>query len=251
VSDSQPYFLVTSDALWYRSAFQDVTLTYEDNAAKIVSIDSPVPATKTTLTNITFPTDIENSLAFSNVGLDNPVWTFETNSSLAIDSVFQMIIFKNSSTPLATFLDPVALHTAVQEVFTAYGAIYGTLNLRLPIAAASQIPQQVVINYLQARIVQAVTPTRILQALLTCILAFGCLTAAVVRKTNNVLTKPPYSIGATMGLIADSAFVELKGLRGVRTEAELERVLEPYKFEIGWGPNPKGGTRFGVDIVPK
>jgi hypothetical protein len=110
---------------------------------------------------------------------------------------------------------------------------------------------EIIVNYPQRRIVQAKTQTHILQALLGCVLAFGLVTALAVRKTNNVLTKPPYSVGATMGLLADSAFVELKELQNIKDEEELDRVLEAYQFQIGWGHNPKGGMRFGVDIVGK
>jgi hypothetical protein len=81
------------------------------------------------------------------------------------------------------------------------------------------------------------------------VLAFGLLTALIVRKAKGVLPKTPYSIGATMGLLADSAFVELEGLRQVRKEEDLDVLLQPYLFELGRSRNMMGGNRFGVDLA--
>ncbi|KAJ7683079.1 hypothetical protein B0H17DRAFT_1205323 [Mycena rosella] len=178
-----------------------------------------------------------------------PPPNFETNSSHAFDTLFQIMTLKDLSTPLTTFLDPAELTTAVQALFATYGAIFASLHQRIPIPEASQHVMEVAVNYRQTRIVQAAAPTRIMQALVACTLALGLVTVLAVRKTNNVLTKPPYSIGATMGLLADSAFVELPELLNVKDQAELDRVTEPYEFQLGWGNNPKGGMRFGVDIA--
>ncbi|KAJ7112086.1 hypothetical protein C8R44DRAFT_882494 [Mycena epipterygia] len=222
-------------------ATQNMTLAYEQDTVKILSIDSSTPINTTTMDS--FPANESGHLA-----TNLPPATFETNSSLSFDTFFQIMTLKNTSTPLETFLDPSALTAAAQALYTAYWAIHASLYEQIPLADAAQHPMAVVVNYQNTRIVQAETPTRILQALLACVLACGLLTAVSVRKTNNVLTKPPYSIGATMGLLADSAFVELEELHRVKNEAGLERVLEPYGFQLGWGNNPKGGMRFGVDI---
>ncbi|KAJ6595192.1 hypothetical protein DFH09DRAFT_1305869 [Mycena vulgaris] len=225
-------------------ATQNVVLAYERNTATILAIDTA--ASNPTTTNISFPTDPEPfEVLLGNI----PATSFESDASLSFDTLFQVMTLKDPSTPLATFLDPAQLTTAAQAVFATYGAVYASLRQRVPIPEARQSAKTVVVNYRQTRIVQAKVPTRILQALLACVLFFGLITALAVRKTNNVLTKRPYSIGATMGLLADSAFVELQELRDVKDEAELERLLEPYEFQLGWGNNPSGGLRFGVDIV--
>lgn len=54
-----------------------------------------------------------------------------------------------------------------------------------------------------------------------------------MHQINNVLAKPLYLIGATMGLLPDSAFVELEYLRKVRDDTDLAAVLEPYQFQLG------------------
>ncbi|KAJ7221481.1 hypothetical protein GGX14DRAFT_429821 [Mycena pura] len=226
---------------------ENVTVAYGNSTTKILAVAS-APQT-TALYNITFPADPSPETVNTEAGLTPDPSTFESNSSLAFDTVFQIMTLKNTSTPLESFLEPGALTTAAQAIFATYGAIYTSLNQRISIPAASQDSIEVTVEYQQARVVQAEGPTRILQALLGCILAFGLATGLVVRQTNNVLTKPPYSIGATMGLLADSAFVELEELQKVGHESDLDVVLEPYLFQLGWGNNPKGGMRFGVDIV--
>jgi hypothetical protein len=223
-----------------------VTLAYERDTVQILSIATG-PKTSA-MNNVSYPTD-PNPVSASVPGGTVAEPTFETNSTLVFDTFFQIMTLKDPTTPLETFLDPTELITAAQTILATYGAIHASLNQRLPIPEASQKLVEVAVHYQQSRIIQAEVPTRILQALLACVLAFGVVTALLVRQTNNVLTKPPYPIGATMGLLADSAFVQLEGLHKVREEADLDRLLEPYEFQLGWGNNPNGGTRFGVDIV--
>ncbi|KAJ7620921.1 hypothetical protein B0H17DRAFT_1151880 [Mycena rosella] len=186
-------------------ATQNVTLSYEGDTPKILSVETSAP--RTIVNPITFPTDPPPA-AVDLSGIPPPP-NFETNSSHAFDTLFQIMTLKDLSTPLTTFLDPAELTTAVQALFATYGAIFASLHQRIPIPEASQHVMEVAVNYRQTRIVQAAAPTRIMQALVACTLALGLVTVLAVRKTNNVLTKPPYSIGATMGLLADSAFVEL------------------------------------------
>jgi hypothetical protein len=224
-----------------------VTLTYDHDTVNILSVDAGA-WNGTAKKNMTFPMEANPSEVY--LGATKPI-VYGGNSSVAFDTVFQIVTLNDSLTPFATFIDSAKLTTAVQATFATYGAIYASLQQRLKIPEASQQPMEVVVNYQQTRIVQAKTQTRILQALLGCVLAFGLVTALAVRDTNNILTKPPYSIGATMGLLADSAFVELKELQNVKDEAELDRALDAYQFQIGWGHNPQGGMRFGVDIVSK
>ncbi|KAF8185297.1 hypothetical protein K438DRAFT_1974009 [Mycena galopus ATCC 62051] len=245
-SDIQDATVVECLSYGLSVATQNVTFTYKNDTIQILSV---APGAQTpAIGNITYPIDpLPQSVL---LGTPTPP-TYETNSSLTFDTLFQIMTLKNPSTPLETFLDPETLITAAQAIFATYGAICASLYQRIPIPEASQTMVQVAVDYSQTRIVQAQTPTRILQALLGFVLALGLVTALVVRQTNNVLTKPPYSIGATMGLLADSAFVELAELQKISDEADLDRILEPYEFQLGWGRNPKGGMRFGVDIVAR
>jgi hypothetical protein len=185
----------------------------------------------------------------------NHIWshlpdaTYENDPTHSFDTFMQIMTLHNTSRPLDDFLNPEILTSAAQELFTTYWSIYASQNLNVPMPQSRPQSITAVVNYTRIRLVQAVTPTRILQALLACVLACGLVTVVAVRKTNNVLTKPPYSIGAIMGLLADSAFLELEGLDSVRSESDLDKVLEPHKFMLGWGNNQRGGSRFGVDIA--
>ncbi|KAJ6626535.1 hypothetical protein B0H10DRAFT_1998722 [Mycena sp. CBHHK59/15] len=221
---------------------QDVTLAYVAKTVDILSIDWSNPK----------DTIVMNSFPINESGyLDHylPTANYEANSSLSFDAFMQIMTLRNTSVPLDAYLDPATLTGAAQALYTAYWAIFASLNLVIPINATSAQPADAVARFSRTRIVQAATPTRILEALLGGVLVFGLITAFMVRQTNHVLTKPPYSIGATMGLLVDSAFVELEELRGVQRLGDLDRALEPYAFHLGWGTNPKGGNRFGVDIV--
>ncbi|KAJ7181338.1 hypothetical protein C8R43DRAFT_941181 [Mycena crocata] len=209
-------------------ATRNVTLGYVNGNVGIVSIAASTIRTIPS-NQLNFPMDPPPATAHEESGIP-ATQTFETNSSLAFDTVFQIMTLKNTSTPLETFLDPAELTAAAQSIFATYGAIYVSLHQRIPIPEPFQHPIEVT-------------------ALLGCVLCFGLITAILVRQTNNVLTKPPYSIGAVMGLLSDSAFVELEELRTVRNERDLERILDVHQFQLGWGNNSKGGMRFGVDIV--
>ncbi|KAJ7614948.1 hypothetical protein FB45DRAFT_1064567 [Roridomyces roridus] len=223
---------------------ENVTLDYEGNAPKILSIDRSTAQNTTFMES--FPLNETGYIAQYLQGL-----SFESNSTTAFDPFFQVLTLKNTSVPLATFLDPAHLTAAVQSLYTTYWAVHASLYQRLDIPSADQQTQEASVTYHIARIVQAPIPTHILSALFACILACILITVGTVRRTNNVLTQPPYSIGATVSLLVDSAFVELKELGDVRDEKDLERVLDGYEFQLGWGSNPKGGLRFGVDIVKK
>jgi hypothetical protein len=175
---------------------------------------------------------------------------YETNSTNSFDPFIQILTLKNTSIALDTYLEPATLISAAQALYTTYWSIFATLNLVIPVnSTTGPLPVRAVANSGRARIVQATAPTRILQALLACVLAFGLLTTLAVPKTKGVLTKPPYSIGATMGLLTDSALVGLDGLRDVRNEEDLDVLLKPHLFSLGWGRNTKGGNRFGVDLA--
>ncbi|KAJ6540342.1 hypothetical protein B0H19DRAFT_1381528 [Mycena capillaripes] len=223
-------------------SIQNVTLVDAAPNVNILTID---PSSQNTIPMTSFPYNESGYL------IDNSVNYYEVNSSHSFDSFTQILTLKNTSTPLEAFLDPATLTSAVQALYTTYWSIFATLNLVIPVnSTTGSVPVRAVTNSSRTRIIQAEIPTRILQALLACVLAFGLLTALSVRKTHGVLTKPPYSIGATMGLLADSAFVEIEGLRDVRKEEDLDVLLEPYLFGLGWGSNTKGGNRFGIDVVP-
>ncbi|KAJ6601512.1 hypothetical protein B0H10DRAFT_2230542 [Mycena sp. CBHHK59/15] len=221
---------------------QNVTLSYTSQNVDILSIN---PAKQDTMTVLDGA-----ELGFGGPGIPLPDPSYEANSSLSFDTFTQILTLHDTSTPLDAYLDAPTLTSAAQELFTAYWSILATLHLIIPANTTSSEPLPAVVNHTRTRIVQAVVPTRILQALLGCVLAFGLLTVITVGKAAGVLTKPPYAIGATMELLADSAFVELEGLQRVRREADLDVLLEPYLFRLGWGSNTQGGSRFGVDLVP-
>ncbi|KAJ7861859.1 hypothetical protein B0H14DRAFT_3616021 [Mycena olivaceomarginata] len=231
-------------------ATQNVTLAYENNTVQILSLGSAPKTGSVPIQNISYQSDPDPVTTLQESGiLVTPM--YETNSSLLFDTLFQIMTLGDPLTSLEVFLEPEMLTKAAQALFTMYGAITTSISQRIPIPDASQKFIPATVNYQKTRIVQAEAPTRILQVLLSCVLAFGLVTGLLVHQTNDVLTKSPYPIGATMGLLANSAFVELKDLKTIRNEAELDRVLEPYEFQLGWGNNPKGARRFGVDIVWK
>ncbi|KAJ7799120.1 hypothetical protein B0H14DRAFT_3491905 [Mycena olivaceomarginata] len=166
----------------------------------------------------------------------------------------QVMTLHNTSTPLDAFLDPAKLTAAVQAMFTVYWASYADHNMRIPINSSDgylgQSPVTIAqIIGSQTRIVQATVPTRLLQGLFSLILMCGVLTAIAVPKANHVLKKPPYSIGASMSLLVDSTLLELEELRWVANDTGIDNLLDKYKVQLGWGNNPFGGIRFGVDVV--
>ncbi|KAJ7895150.1 hypothetical protein B0H14DRAFT_3854062 [Mycena olivaceomarginata] len=205
---------------------QNVTLAYKASSVNVLSID---PSTQNTIPMTSFRYNESGYLVDHTGG-------YETNSTHAFDGFMQILTLKNTSVPLDAYLDPATLISAAQALYTTYWSIFATLNLVLPVnSTTGSLPVRAVVNSSRERIIQAETPTRTLQALLACVLAFGLLTTLAVRKTKGVLTKPPYSIGATMGLLADSAFVELEGLKEVRKEEDLDVLLRQYLFSLGWG----------------
>jgi hypothetical protein len=127
----------------------------------------------------------------------------------------QVMTLHNTSTPLDTFLDPAKLTATVQAMFTVYWTSYADRNLRIPINSSDGYLGQSPVTIAQVigsqtRIVPATVPTRLLQGLFSLILVCGVLTALAVPKTNNVLKKPPYSIGASMSLLVNSRLLELR-----------------------------------------
>ncbi|KAJ7795883.1 hypothetical protein B0H14DRAFT_95785 [Mycena olivaceomarginata] len=219
---------------------QNVTLANAASNPNILSIDS---SARDTIPMTSFPYNESGILVEYAVNYD-------TNSTHSFDPFIQILTLKNASIALDTYLEPATLISAAQALYTTYWSIYATLNLVIPVnSTTGSLPVRAVVNSSRARIVQAKAPTRILQALLACVLAFGLVTTLAVRKTKGALTKPPYSIGATMGLLTDSALVELDGLRDVRNEDDLDVLLKPHLFSLGWGRNTKGGNRFGVDLA--
>ncbi|KAF7372630.1 TLDc domain-containing protein [Mycena venus] len=220
---------------------QSITLVYDAQNVDILSID---PAKRNT---IVVNTDPLNDTEFLWDSLPLPPANFDANTSHAFDSFFQILTLQNRSIPLDAYLDAPTLSGAMQALYTVYWSVYAALNLVISVNSTEPVPA--LVSYSHMRIVQAATPTRILQSLLACVLALGMLTAVFVRKTTIGLAKAPYGIGATMGMLADSMFVELDALQDVRQEADLDVVLEPYAFRLGWGSNGRGGSRFGIDVI--
>ncbi|KAJ6606979.1 hypothetical protein B0H10DRAFT_2308671 [Mycena sp. CBHHK59/15] len=221
---------------------QNVTLAYDAPKVNILSID---PSKQDTIVMESFRV---NETGYPAHYL--PPTNFDPNSSRSFDPFMQILTLHDASTPLDAYLDTSTLTSAAQVLYTTYWSIWATINLVIPVNANGSQPAAALVSYSHTRIVQAVAPTSILQALLACVLVFGLMTALAVPKTTGVLKKPPYAIGATMCLLADSAFVELDGLQLVQREADLNVLLEPYTFRLGWESNVRGGNRFGVDIVP-
>ncbi|KAJ7665602.1 hypothetical protein B0H17DRAFT_1184527 [Mycena rosella] len=223
---------------------QNVTLQYDGGNVEILSI---APSRLDTIQMSSFPVNESGYLTAGGFGSAS----FESNASLAFDPFMQIITMRDAATPLDAYLDPATLTSAAQALYTAYWSVFAALNLVIPVNVNRSQPVEALVSYSRTRIVQAQVPTRILEALLAAVLACGLLTALVVRRTHGVLTKAPYSIGAIMGLLADSAFVELEGLRSVKREEDLDTLLEPYAFRLGWGNNTQGGNRFGIDLEPR
>ncbi|KAJ6546639.1 hypothetical protein DFH09DRAFT_1367184 [Mycena vulgaris] len=223
---------------------QNVTLRYDAANLEILSIDA---VRQNTIVMRSFPVNESGYVTDGRILSAK----LETNTSHAFDPFMQILTLRDPATPLDAYLDSVTLTRAAQALYTAYWSLFATINLVIPVNANGSQPVAARVNYSRTRIVQAEVPTRILEALLGCVLACGLLTALTVRQTHGVLTKAPYAIGATMGLLADSAFVELEGLRSVRHEADLDVLLEPHAFRLRWGSNTNGGNRFGIDIEPR
>ncbi|KAJ7063804.1 hypothetical protein C8F01DRAFT_1229445 [Mycena amicta] len=221
---------------------RNVALAYVDQDVDILSIDSEAQDT------IAMPNFLGDESGFLTDNVATmPDVTFDKNASHAFDTFMQLLVLANTSVPLETFLNATELAAAMQPLYSTYWAIYATHNLILP---ASPRMVDAVVNSPRTRITQARIPTRILQGLLGAILVLtvGLLLLAVFVHRKSPLPKPPYSIGATMAMLADSRFVEIPELGRVRNEAELDAVVAPYDFVLGWGENSGGGRRFGVDV---
>jgi hypothetical protein len=229
---------MTADSFEFRST-QNVTLGYTGHTT-IMTID---PAIQDTVVMTSFPFN------FSGYSLVAETDIYERNASDSFDLFLQILTMKNTSVPLDAYLDASTLTAAAQALFTTYWSIFATLNLIIPVNTNGGESVTATVNYTRTRIIQTRTPTRILQVLLACVLVFGLLAVVVGCKTRSTLAKAPYTIGATMDLLVDSAFVELEGLAQVRREQDLDVLLEPYTFSLGVGRDAKEQNRFGVDVA--
>jgi hypothetical protein len=52
-----------------------------------------------------------------------------------------------------------------------------------------------------------------------------------------------------MSLLVDSTLLELEELQWVANDTGIDNFLDKYKVQLGWGNNPFGRIRFGVDVV--
>jgi hypothetical protein len=84
------------------------------------------------------------------------------------------------------------------------------------------------------RVVQDVTSTRILEALLAFMLALGIL-GSILLNTDRILPKNPCSIAATTSLLADSQIPDefLKGAWDPDSE-QLDKTFADHHFHLGW-----------------
>ncbi|KAJ7829558.1 hypothetical protein B0H13DRAFT_1916481 [Mycena leptocephala] len=114
-------------------------------------------------------------------------------------------------------------HKTLHRLHRLLRSIFAGLNLVIAVnSTTGSVPVRALVNYNHTRIIQAKTPTRILQVLLGCMLAFGL---------------PLFYRGHD------------GPARGLRNEKNLDLLLEPHLFGPGWGRNTMGGNRFGVDVV--
>ncbi|KAL6306239.1 hypothetical protein BKA93DRAFT_824395 [Sparassis latifolia] len=144
-----------------------------------------------------------------------PVFPLAMNASQAFDTFNQILTLRNISAPLSTFLDPSYLIPAVQELYTAFWAIYANVYMRLPVNRSdASHPGQIIEGVMVGdvtRVSQASVPTRVIQALLGVILA-----CALLR------------------LIMSSRFSELEVLGEDVDNNELGKMLDSYQFALGW-----------------
>lgn len=165
-----------------------------------------------------------------------------------MDPFMQILVTSSSALPLEAYLDPTTLLREVRQSYSAYWAIFATQYQRIPVNPEGRQSVEAAVYSQKQRVMQERIPTRILQALLGFVLVCT-LATAVFMVGDKVLPKAPYSIGSRMSLLADSFFSQLPELRNDMTDAELERVLEPYLFTLGWSEGVDGTARFGVDIL--
>ncbi|CAI7613189.1 unnamed protein product [Penicillium manginii] len=106
------------------------------------------------------------------------------------------------------------------------------------------------------RVVQDVTSTRILEALLAFMLALGIL-GSVLLNTDRILPKNPCSIAAITSLLADSQIPD-EFLRGAwdPDSKQLAQTFAGHRFHLGWWEkeNEEGseadGKFFAIDHAP-
>ncbi|KDQ58668.1 hypothetical protein JAAARDRAFT_34503 [Jaapia argillacea MUCL 33604] len=176
--------------------------------------------------------------------------SWDSSLSTFFDDFMLVLTLHEPQTSLETFLDTDYLTGAVKGLFSAYWALYASVNLRISANATSQ-PTTAIFTQQDPRIFVDSIPARLIESFLG--LAATCVALVwlgVGRQAS--MPKPPYSIGAQMSFLAGSRFLEIPEfndgrLRQQMSDDEIHEVLREYRFGFGWW-HDDGKRRFGLDV---
>lgn len=192
---------------------------------------------------------IVSEFEYPSVPLENFAVVAPSSSSdianTTFDAFFQVLTESNSQLNLSAFLDPKQLQTSLEKGWNSYWALYAGQIMRINVTDPNETVNTSVTVH-TARVVIDAVPTHVLEGLLAALLLI-ILVVSACTSSNSGLTKPPFSIGAQMSMLADSQLVEL--VRGQRSASE--DVWKGLWVKLGWWNRQDGSStkRYGVDVV--
>jgi hypothetical protein len=175
-------------------------------------------------------------------------------SPYLFDLFMDAAIWGKDGIPASELSGPENAQRLLARVEEIYGTIMAQLynsNARIPIKADASPLIATVTSIGQARVVQSVISTRIMQAVLAAMFVC-CAVTFILLDTNELLPQNPCSIGAAASLLAGSKLADRSVMpTGSEFLSDKEMISRGYftgmKFRMGWWEQ-HGEKRFGIDV---
>ena len=151
------------------------------------------------------------------------------------------VIWGRNGIPAAQLVGRDNEQRLLERVDDVYGLILAQLynsQARIPAVKSSPKPGLAVVTSDQYRVVQSIVATRILEAVLACML-LCCIAVYLLLNTKELLPQNPCSIGAAASYVAGSRLCDGDMLVGgmslsVHPGRHGYKVLEGSEFGFGW-----------------
>jgi hypothetical protein len=175
-------------------------------------------------------------------------------SPYLFDLFMDAAIWGKDGIPASELSGPENVERLLARVEKVYGTIMAQLynsNARIPAKADASPLNGAATSIGQARVVQSLISTRIMQTVLAAMFVC-CAITFILLDTNELLPQNPCSIGAAASLLAGSQLVE-RGVMPAGSEflSDKEMISRGYftgmKFRMGWWEQ-HGEKRFGIDV---
>jgi Protein of unknown function (DUF3433) len=193
--------------------------------------------------------------------LDTDFQVLNATDGNAFTPFFQAMVYGRDGVPAQELMNQSRLIEASEHLYRVYKAQTMNAYYRIPAATDTEALNATYLFEQRMRLQQNTLATRLLQCLLSVLLACGMVTYAVIwidtKGTMRVVPRNPHSIASVACLLVESEILSEKVIPpGAEwwSDKEMKKngLFDGWTFSLGWWRDGKGDSsnesRFGIDV---